>query len=110
MDPTGTPASAPTYTPRTIIGPDAAAAHVDHQGLIHDTANDVYLQKTSVAGDGVLEIEPVTFAATAVATTGGSGIATKSHGVYTCFLWSERLQGAFYVGNHDEPVRFLLRA
>jgi hypothetical protein len=73
----------------------------------HDAGLDKYIVKTDSAGNQVLLVDPVTWASSALATTGGGSMPTTLNGVFGLFQWMPALQGYVIEPRGNSDIWFL---
>ncbi len=94
-----------TLTDVTFTGPEAAAAISGQSGMEYLPGEDAFLLKSSDAGE-VIRIDPVSFEATALATS-GTAPPDAVNGVYTRWLYLPRLRGFAYLPHGTANFWFL---
>lgn len=107
-----------TWSTATLTGALASMVAAQAGNAAHyDVGLDKYLVRRSwaaagdpptfLAGGEILLVDPVTWAVTALATTGGSGIPATNAGVFGLLQQAPELAGYFFLPTGTSNLRFL---
>jgi hypothetical protein len=100
--------SSNTWTQITLTGPNAAdVSGARGAATVYVEAIDRFLIRFGGSGTTVFQVDPVTFAVTTFATTGGALVPSTQNGPYNKFLYVPRLRGCVYVPSYSGNVWFL---